>query len=125
MSETMLQNPPALGRLIGVSLGPGDPGLITRAAWAQLQRTDAVWTYPARSTKTPSYAFDIVQRAGLAPPAQHQTLLFPMTHDGDKLARAWMRAAETVLPWLLAGQDVLFLVEGDACTVRARWPKVA
>ena len=26
-----------------------------------------------------------------------------MTHDGDKLARAWMRAAETVLPWLLAG----------------------
>mgnify|MGYP003525962397 FL=1 len=116
MSETMLQNPPALGRLIGVSLGPGDPGLITRAAWAQLQRTDAVWTYPARSTKTPSYAFDIVQRAGLAPPAQHQTLLFPMTHDGDKLARAWMRAAETVLPWLLAGQDVLFLVEGDAST---------
>lgn len=94
MSETMLQNPPALGRLIGVSLGPGDPGLITRAAWAQLQRTDAVWTYPARSTKTPSYAFDIVQRAGLAPPAQHQTLLFPMTHDGDKLARAWMRAAD-------------------------------
>ncbi|HRM82339.1 MAG TPA: precorrin-2 C(20)-methyltransferase, partial [Acidovorax temperans] len=116
MSETMLQNPPALGRLIGVSLGPGDPGLITRAAWAQLQRTDAVWTYPARSTKTPSYAFDIVHRAGLAPPAQHQTLLFPMTHDGDKLARAWMRAAETVLPWLQAGQDVLFLVEGDAST---------
>ena len=27
-----------LGRLMGVSLGPGDPGLITRAAWAQLQR---------------------------------------------------------------------------------------
>ena len=116
MSETMLQNPPALGRLIGVSLGPGDPGLITRAAWAQLQRTDAVWTYPARSTKTPSYAFDIVHRAGLTPPAQHQTLLFPMTHDGDKLARAWTRAAQTVLPWLLAGQDVLFLVEGDAST---------
>ncbi|GKT25591.1 precorrin-2 C(20)-methyltransferase [Acidovorax sp. SUPP3334] len=107
---------PTLGRLIGVSLGPGDPGLITRAAWAQLQRPDAVWTYPARSTKTPSYAFDIVQRAGLVPPAAHQTLLFPMTHDGDKLARAWMRAADTVLPWLRSGQDVLFLVEGDAST---------
>lgn len=116
MSENTLQTTPTLGRLIGVSLGPGDPGLITRAAWAQLQRTDAVWTYPARSTKTPSYAFDIVQRAGLTPPEQHQTLLFPMTHDGDKLARAWLRAAQTVLPWLLAGQDVLFLVEGDAST---------
>ena len=107
---------PALGRLIGVSLGPGDPGLITRAAWAQLQRRDAIWTYPTRSTKTPSYAFDIVQRAEAPLPAQHQALLFPMTHDADKLTRAWLRAAQTVLPWLQSGQDVLFLVEGDAST---------
>lgn len=106
----------ALGKLIGVSLGPGDPGLITRAAWAQLQRRDTVWTYPARSGKTPSYAFDIVQRADLAPPETHTVLLFPMTHDGEKLARAWLKATNTVLPWLLAGRDVLFLVEGDAST---------
>ena len=104
------------GTLIGVSLGPGDPELITRAAWAQLQRRDAVWVYPARSTKTPSYAFDIAQRAGLTPPAEHQALLFPMTHDAEKLLRHWQRAAETVLPWLQAGRDVLFLVEGDAST---------
>ncbi len=104
------------GTLWGVSLGPGDPGLITRAAWAALSRADTVWVYPARSGKTPSYAFDIVQRAGLAPPATHTQLLFPMTHDGEKLARAWLKAADTVLPWLQAGQDVLFLVEGDAST---------
>lgn len=104
------------GTLWGISLGPGDPGLITRAAWDALQRRDTVWVYPARSGKTPSYAFDIVQRAGLAPPADHALLLFPMTHDGEKLARAWLKAAETVLPWLRAGRDVLFLVEGDAST---------
>jgi precorrin-2/cobalt-factor-2 C20-methyltransferase len=104
------------GTLWGISLGPGDPGLITRAAWDALQRRDTVWVYPARSGKTPSYAFDIVQRAGLAPPEEHALLLFPMTHDGEKLARAWLRAAETVLPWLRAGRDVLFLVEGDAST---------
>jgi precorrin-2/cobalt-factor-2 C20-methyltransferase len=52
------------GTLYGISLGPGDPGLITRAAWDQLQRRDAVWVYPARSGKTPSYALDIVVRAG-------------------------------------------------------------
>lgn len=104
------------GTLYGISLGPGDPGLITRAAWAQLERVDAVWVYPARSGKTPSYAFDIVVRAGLAPPIEHTQLLFPMTHDGEKLARAWLKAAETVLPWLRAGRDVLFLVEGDAST---------
>ncbi|GGY41101.1 precorrin-2 C(20)-methyltransferase [Pseudoduganella albidiflava] len=104
------------GTLFGISLGPGDPGLITRAAWAALERRDAVWVYPARSGKTPSYALDIVHRAGLAPPDEHALLLFPMTHDGEKLARAWLRAAETVLPWLRAGRDVLFLVEGDAST---------
>ncbi len=105
-----------VGTLWGISLGPGNPGLITRAAWEALQRRDAIWVYPARSGKTPSYAFDIVQRAGLEPPEQHHTLLFPMTHDGEKLARAWLKAAETVLPWLCAGRDVLFLVEGDAST---------
>ena len=106
----------APGRLIGVSLGPGDPGLITRAAWAQLQRTDAAWVYPARSATTPSYALGILEPAQLAPPPAAATLLFPMTHDGEKLARAWLRAAQTVLPWLQAGRDVLFLVEGDAST---------
>ncbi|NKI97780.1 precorrin-2 C(20)-methyltransferase [Rhizobacter sp. SG703] len=105
-----------VGRLIGVSLGPGDPGLITRAAWAQLERRDTVWTYPTRSTKTPSYAFNIVARAELSPPAEHLPLLFPMTHDEEKLLRSWHRAADTVLPMLQAGRDVLFLVEGDAST---------
>lgn len=105
-----------IGTLHGVSLGPGDPGLITRRAWALLERRDTVWTYPTRSTKTPSYAFDIVERAGLPPPVTHQPLLFPMTHDAEKLMRSWQRAAETVLPPLRAGQDVLFLVEGDAST---------
>jgi len=104
------------GKLYGVSLGPGDPGLITRRAWALLERRDTVWVYPTRSTKTPSYAFDIVDRAGLPPPTTHQALLFPMTHDAEKLMRSWQRAADTVLPMLCAGQDVLFLVEGDAST---------
>lgn len=105
-----------IGTLYGVSLGPGDPGLITRRAWALLERRDTVWTYPTRSTKTPSYAFDIVERAGLPPPATHQPLLFPMTHDAEKLMRSWQRAADAVLPLLRAGHDVLFLVEGDAST---------
>lgn len=105
-----------IGKLVGVSLGPGDPDLVTRRAWSHLQRTDALWTYPVRSTKTESYALGIVRRSGLSLPEGHTALLFPMTHDVDKLARHWLRAAETVLPVLLAGRDVLFLVEGDAST---------
>jgi len=104
------------GRLIGVSLGPGDAGLITRRAWAQLQRAEPLWTYPLRSLKTESYALVIAQRSGLPVPADAQALVFPMTHDAEKLARAWLRAASQVLPVLQSGRDVLFLVEGDAST---------
>lgn len=104
------------GTLYGVSLGPGDPGLITRRAWALLERRDTVWTYPVRSLRKDSYALDIALRGGLEPPACHQALLFPMTHDVEKLARHWLKAAETVRGLLARGQDVLFLVEGDAST---------
>ncbi|MDP2371868.1 precorrin-2 C(20)-methyltransferase [Rhodoferax sp.] len=104
------------GTLYGVSLGPGDPGLITRRAWALLERTDTVWTYPVRSLRKDSYALDIAVRAGLTLPTQHQSLLFPMTHDAEKLARHWLKAAETVRDLLATGKDVLFLVEGDAST---------
>ncbi len=103
------------GRLYGVSLGPGDPGLITRRAWECLQQ-DAVWTYPKRNKKSDSYALDIVVRAGLELPSEHQELIFPMTHDEKKLARHWLAAAESVLSYLQQGQDVMFLVEGDAST---------
>lgn len=106
----------APGTLHGVSLGPGDPGLITRRAWSLLVRPDAIWTYPVRSLRKESYALDIALRAGLTTPAQHQSLLFPMTHDAEKLARHWLKAAETVREMLATGQDVLFLVEGDAST---------
>lgn len=101
---------------MGVSLGPGDPQLVTRAAWEALQRRDTCWVYPVRSGRHESHAFGIVQRSGISPVDDHQPLVFPMTYDAQKLARAWLKAAQTVLPKLQAGQDVLFLVEGDAST---------
>ncbi|AKJ27221.1 precorrin-2 C20-methyltransferase [Caldimonas brevitalea] len=102
--------------LYGVSLGPGDPQLMTRRAHALLQRPGTLWTYPVRSTKSPSYAMAIAERAGLTPPLGHQPLLFPMTHDAQRLARHWLRAAQTVHEALQSGIDVMFLVEGDAST---------
>ncbi|CAD6879160.1 Cobalt-precorrin-2 C(20)-methyltransferase (EC 2.1.1.151) [Methylomonas albis] len=104
------------GRLYGASLGPGDPGLITRRSWALLQRPDVYWTYPIRRKGANSYALQIALNAGLTLPADHSPLIFPMTHDTEILAAYWLRAAETVLIRLRAGQDVLFLVEGDAST---------
>ena len=104
------------GKLIGVSLGPGDPGLITRRAWEALQRGDVHWCYPVRRHGDGSYALDIVRRAGLSPPEDATPLVFPMTHDPEILARYRRQAAQAVVEQLRSGRDVLFLVEGDAST---------
>ncbi|HFE39173.1 MAG TPA: precorrin-2 C(20)-methyltransferase [Gammaproteobacteria bacterium] len=103
------------GVLYGVSLGPGNPGLITRRAWELLQ-SDKVWSYPVRNANSDSYALNIALRAGLVLPEQSMSLIFPMTHDASILAKYWLRAATSVLEKLRSGQDVLFLVEGDAST---------
>ncbi len=103
------------GILYGVSLGPGCPELITRRAWALLQ-SDRVWAYPIRNPNSDSYALDIALRAGVKRPSKLMPLVFPMTHDTEKLAKYWLKAAEAVLENLRIGHDVLFLVEGDAST---------
>jgi precorrin-2/cobalt-factor-2 C20-methyltransferase len=103
------------GRLYGISLGPGDPGLITRRAW-ELLNGDALWTYPVRKPGGDSFALDIVQRAGLAVPKSAIALCFPMTHDAEILAKHWLMAAQTILAHLEGGREVSFLVEGDAST---------
>lgn len=103
------------GRLIGVSLGPGDPGLITRRGWAALTG-NARWTYPVKKAGEVSYALDIACRGGLPVPDDAVPLVFPMTTQAEVLARAWLKAAADTLALLADGRDVLFLVEGDAST---------
>lgn len=104
-----------LGKLIGVSLGPGDPQLMTRKAWDALCRRSR-WAYPVARAGADSYALDIVRRAGLAIPADAVALVFPMSHQPDVLAAAWASAATSVLDLLRSGDNVVFPVEGDAST---------
>ncbi|MBF0128028.1 MAG: precorrin-2 C(20)-methyltransferase [Magnetococcales bacterium] len=101
------------GALIAASLGPGDPGLITRAAWSVL-RTARCWAWPESRQEGGGYAISIALRAGLTPPDHSLVLHFPMTRDPVVLARHWHHAAEQALEVLRQGMDVVFLVEGDA-----------
>jgi precorrin-2/cobalt-factor-2 C20-methyltransferase len=103
------------GRLIGVSLGPGDPELITRRGWAALQ-SGARWLYPIKKAEERSYALDIAVRGGLVVPANAEALVFPMTRNPEILTKAWSRAATRTVELLAAGRDLVFLVEGDAST---------
>ncbi|MFT3848803.1 MAG: precorrin-2 C(20)-methyltransferase [Propionivibrio sp.] len=103
------------GKLIGASLGPGDPELITRRSWAVLQ-SNARWIYPVKKAAEISYALSIVERSGLPIPADAVELVFPMTRDAELLTKAWVRAAEQTVALLAEGRDLVFLVEGDAST---------
>lgn len=103
------------GKLIGASLGPGDPELITRRAWSALQ-SGARWLYPVKKAEESSYALSIVERGGIATPGDAVELVFPMTRDAEILAKAWSRAAVQTVELLVEGRDLVFLVEGDAST---------
>lgn len=103
------------GKLIGASLGPGDPGLITRRAWNVVQ-SDALWCFPVRKKGGKSHALGTIERTGLSMPEDAMELVFPMTHDVEILVKAWVRAAALIVPILQTGRDVCFLVEGDAST---------
>ncbi len=103
------------GKLIGASLGPGDPELITRRSWAVLQ-SGARWIYPVKKAEEVSYALSIVERGGIPRPADAVELVFPMTRDAEALTKAWVRAAQQTVELLATGRDLVFLVEGDAST---------
>ena len=103
------------GKLIGASLGPGDPELITRRSWAVLQ-SGARWIYPVKKAEEVSYALSIVERGGLRRPGDAVELVFPMTRDAEALGKAWVRAAQQTVELLGEGRDLVFLVEGDAST---------
>lgn len=103
------------GKLIGASLGPGDPELITRRAWGVLQ-SGARWLYPVKKAEDDSYALAIVARGGIAVPDDAEQLVFPMTRDAELLGKAWARAALRTVELLAEGRDLVFLVEGDAST---------
>ena len=103
------------GKLIGASLGPGDPELITRRSWAVLQ-SGARWIYPVKKAEEVSYALSIVERSGLPIPTDAVELVFPMTRDAELLTKAWVRAAEQTVALLAEDRDLVFLVEGDAST---------
>ena len=103
------------GKLIGASLGPGDPELITRRSWAILH-SEARWLYPVKRAEEKSYALSIVERAGITIPGDAVELVFPMTRDAEILTRAWANAAVQTVKLLAEGRDLAFLVEGDAST---------
>lgn len=100
-----------LGTLYGISVGPGDPELITLKGLGILKQAPIV-AFPAGSDGKSGIAQLIVE-PWLQESQVQLPLNFPYVQDQVTLTQAWQKAAEQVWQYLQLGQDVAFVCEGD------------
>lgn len=100
-----------MGTLWGVSVGTGDPELMTLKGLRCLQRVSVV-AFPAGLQGLPGIAEGII-RPYLQPEQITLALAFPYVLETDILTQAWQSAAAQVGGYLGQGLDVAFACEGD------------
>lgn len=100
-----------IGCLYGISLGTGDPELITVKGLCILQGV-AVVAFPSGIGDKRGIAEQIVN-PWLSEKQYKLALNFPYVQDEQVLENAWLQAAEKVWQYLKLGQDVAFVCEGD------------
>lgn len=100
-----------LGILYGVSVGTGDPELITVKGLRILQSSEMI-AFPSGLGDRPGIAQNIIQ-CWLQPQQQILPLDFPYTQDAAKLQAAWEKAAQQVWHYLQQGINITFACLGD------------
>ena len=99
------------GVLYGISLGVGDPELITLKGLRLLQQASVV-AFPAGMAEKPGIAEQIVS-PWLRTEQQKLPLGFPYVREESILIPAWEEAVARVWSYLKRGQDVAFVSVGD------------
>jgi precorrin-2/cobalt-factor-2 C20-methyltransferase len=105
------------GTLIGVGVGPGDPGLVTLNALAALKRADIVAHFAKAGNVSNARAIIAAHLNG----AEELTLLYPVTTEiprtdaayRDALRAFYDEAARTIAARLDEGRTVAVIAEGD------------
>lgn len=100
-----------IGTLYGISVGTGDPELITVKGLKILQ-TAKVVAFPAGISGKLGIAQQIVA-PWISLHQQQIALNFPYVQERAILESAWQNAAEQVWQYLKQGVDVAFVCEGD------------
>ncbi|MGC2423147.1 MAG: precorrin-2 C(20)-methyltransferase [Nitrospirota bacterium] len=100
------------GKLYGIGVGPGDPGLITLKAVSIIKAVPVVIA-PKSALESESLALAVVREHIDLSRQKVITPLFPMSMKKDVLESAWAEAAKAASDELLTGKDVAFLTIGD------------
>ena len=101
------------GTFYGVSVGPGDPELLTLQAVRLLRQCPVIAAPQTASGQM--LALDIV-RSAMGTELEGKTIVplsFAMSRDSAVLEASHQKAAQAVMPYLDAGQDVAMLNLGD------------
>lgn len=104
------------GKISGVSLGPGEPELITLKALNVLNQSDVVFCPGTRMSDgvTKSRSFDILRSL---PVDQKKIRIFhvPMSRHREEALKAYDIVCQEILHLAGDGQSVAITAEGDAC----------
>jgi len=100
------------GKLYGVSVGPGDPELLTLKAKRIIEECDIV-AYPVRVSGERSVAFNIVKRAVDVSGKRVLELLFQMSSDKAVRASNYNDAVAELTSLLENGNDICMITLGD------------
>lgn len=100
-----------IGTFYGISIGTGDPELITLKGLRLLQQASVV-AFPQGKNHQEGIAESIIKIYLLAN-QEKLPLFFPYVTDVSTLMKAWEEAAVKVWEYLKMGKDVAFACEGD------------
>ena len=103
-----------LGTFFGIGVGPGEPGLITLAAWEALQRCDVIFAPRAQSAAV-SAARNCLPPHAL-PDERFREIEFRMDPDRTVLREFYALLAQQIAAELRAGRNAGYLTLGDPLT---------
>ncbi len=102
-----------LGKLFGVSIGPGDPKYLTLRAVEVLQEADIIFTVISKNAST-SISLDVVNST--KPQGEVRLQTFSMSRDSTVRIAKVQENAHEIIDCLQQGKDCAFATLGDALT---------
>ena len=100
------------GKLYGIGVGPGDPGLLTLRAKEILDGCGII-AYPVRKLGEGSTAFDIIKQVVDVSEKSIEEFLFDMNPDDSVRERCREEAMEKMCRLLDNGEDIAMVTLGD------------